>query len=66
MVLDEEGGTDFFRLVEEFGLRSRLEDVLNGKGEKGEEKEADDEDEEVSDDAEDDDSRSINSTNESR
>jgi hypothetical protein len=49
-----------FRLVGGFGIRSWLEDVLDGKGEKGEveeregeEKEAEDEDEEC---------RSINST----
>ena len=64
MVLEEEGGTDLLKFVEEFGLGSRLEDVIDGKSEKdeveereGEEKEAEDEDE---------DSRSINSTNESR
>ena len=69
MVLEEEeGGTDFLKFVEEFGLRSMLEDVIDGKGEKdeveereGEEKEAEDEDEEDSDDAEDEDGRSINS-----
>lgn len=73
MVLEEEGGTDLLKFVEEFGLGSRLEDVIDGKSEKdeveereGEEKEAEDEDEEDSDDAEDEDSRSINSTNESR
>jgi hypothetical protein len=72
MMLEEEGGTD--RLVVEFGFRSRLEDVLDGKGEgpakKGEieeEREGEDDDkDDDSDDAEIKDSRLTNSTNESR
>ena len=65
----EEGGTGFFRLVL-FGFRSglELEDVLDGKGEveerEGGERKAEDNDD--SGDAEVKDSRSTNSTNESR
>ena len=48
---EEEGGTVFLRFLVEFGFRSRLEDVLDGKGEgpaKGSEVEERDDD---SDDA---------------
>jgi hypothetical protein len=31
MGMEEEGETDFFRLVVEFGFISKLEDVLDGK-----------------------------------
>lgn len=72
---EEEGETEFFRVFVEFRFRSKIEDVLDGKGEvpgekgevegrEGEEKEADNDDD--LDDAEVDDSRSTNSTNESR
>jgi hypothetical protein len=72
--VEEENGTDFLRFVADFGFRSRLEDVLDGKGEGPvkmgeieEEREGEDEDkDDDSDDAEVEDSRPTNFTNESR
>ena len=67
----EEDETEFLRFLVEFGFRSWLEDVFDGKGgeveeREGEGKKADDRENDNSDDAGVEDSRSTNSTNESR